>query len=205
MAIVKMKKLTLLAMNADKESIFDALVKTKAVELKRSADIDACTSPNVSAERETVLERIARVENSIGYVSEQTEKFNAANKRVKSVQPVKLPKNGFSRSLTEVGYDYFLSFGANAARIEQSLDNVSKLREQLSDIASALTQKETETARLNLVKNLPHPTAVQRKRNRKRQRTCRSVRSGGFGSRRYRGFRRAGSRRGAQKPNGVLE
>ena len=64
MAIVKMKKLTLLAMNADKESIFDALVKTKAVELKRSADIDACTSPNVSADRETVLERIARVENS---------------------------------------------------------------------------------------------------------------------------------------------
>ena len=39
MAIVKMKKLTLLAMNADKESIFDALVKTKAVELKRSAPI----------------------------------------------------------------------------------------------------------------------------------------------------------------------
>lgn len=162
MAIVKMKKLTLLAMNADKESIFDALVKTKAVELKRSADIDACTSPNVSADRETVLERIARVENSIGYVSEQTEKFNAANKRVKSVQPVKLPKNGFSRPLTEVGYDYFLSFGANAARIEQSLDNVSKLREQLSDIASALTQKETETARLNLVKNLPHPTTWYR-------------------------------------------
>ena len=52
MAIVTMKKLTLISVLSDKESIFDSLVKSACVELKRSADIDACTSSDVSAQRE---------------------------------------------------------------------------------------------------------------------------------------------------------
>ena len=39
MAIVTMKRMTLLAMQADKDKIYDALVRTNAVQLKRSTEI----------------------------------------------------------------------------------------------------------------------------------------------------------------------
>ncbi len=65
MAIVTMKKLTLISVLSDKESIFDSLVKSACVELKRSADIDACTSSDVSAQRERLAEKIARTEEAI--------------------------------------------------------------------------------------------------------------------------------------------
>lgn len=159
MAIATMKKLTLVSVLADKESIFDSLVKSACVELKRSADIDACTSADVSAERERLAEKIARTEEAIAYVKQQTELYNAKNKRNKSVAEVKLPKSSFSRPLTEINYDYFLHFGSNSARIDSDMDALSSLKQQIAEITAQMLQKETELKRLSLIVNLPHPTS----------------------------------------------
>lgn len=159
MAIATMKKLTLVSVLADKESIFDSLVKSACVELKRSADIDACTSADVSAERERLAEKIARTEEAIAYVKEQTALYNAKNKRNKSVAEVKLPKSSFSRPLTEINYDYFLHFGSNSARIDSDMDALSSLKQQIAEITAQMLQKETELKRLSLIVNLPHPTS----------------------------------------------
>lgn len=159
MAIATMKKLTLVSVLADKESIFDSLVKSACVELKRSADIDACTSADVSAERERLAEKIARTEEAIAYVKEQTALYNAKNKRNKSVAEVKLPKSSFSRPLTEINYDYFLHFGSNSARIDSDMDALSSLKQQIAEITAQKTQKEAELKRLSLIVNLPHPTS----------------------------------------------
>ncbi len=158
MAIVKMKKLTLLAMQADKESIFDALVKTNSVELKRSEDIASCVNYDVTAEREKIIERIARVENTIRYVTEQTEQFNLLNKRVKGAEKVTVPKGSFSRPLAEIGYDYFLGFGANADRIEKSLESIAEIKDMLAENAAVTNAKQAELSRLSLIKNVPHAT-----------------------------------------------
>lgn len=158
MAIVTMKKLTLLALNSDKESIFDALIQSNAVELKRSADIEACTSPDVSAERERLLEKIARVEDGIAYVTEQTERYNDKYKRNKAVAEIKLPKNSLSRPKTEVNYDCFLHFGSKTARIDDDLATLSLLKTQLNEAAAEIAQKQTDIKRLKLIANLPHPT-----------------------------------------------
>ena len=130
MAIVTMKKLTLISVLSDKESIFDSLVKSACVELKRSADIDACTSLDVSAQRERIAEKIARTEEAIAYVKQQTELYNAKNKRNKSVAEVKLPHSSFARPLTEINYDYFLHFGSNSARIDSDMDALTSLKQQ---------------------------------------------------------------------------
>ncbi len=159
MAIVTMKKLTLISVLSDKESIFDSLVKSACVELKRSADIDACTSLNVSAQRERIAEKIARTEEAIAYVKQQTELYNAKNKRNKSVAEVKLPHSSFARPLTEINYDYFLHFGSNSARIDSDMDALTSLKQQIAEITAQKTQKESELKRLSLIVNLPHPTS----------------------------------------------
>lgn len=159
MAIVTMKKLTLLAMQADKESIFDALVRTRSVELKRSENIESCVNYDVTAERERLIEKIARVENAITYVSEQTELYNLSNKRAKGVEKVELPKGSFARPLPEIGCDYFLSFGSNAERMDMSIDSIAALRDTLANNTAEIAARQAEIARLSFIRNVPHPTS----------------------------------------------
>ena len=110
MGIVTMKRLTLLAMRADKEKIFNALAKTRSVELKRSADVEACTRVDVLSAREAYADKINRVEESLNYVAEAVTGYNQLYKHNKDVEEVKLPNGSMARPLAEVDFDYFINF-----------------------------------------------------------------------------------------------
>lgn len=157
MAIVTMKKLSLLGMQTDKDRIFDALIRTKSVELKRSADIEACTRFDVLSAREKYAEKTVKVEESIGYVAEVTANFNSLHKRDKS-QQVNIPKESFARPLTEIDFDYFLGFGQRTGVIEEELSSLARIREAIAENEADLIQKRGELQRLKLIAKLPHPT-----------------------------------------------
>ena len=161
MAIVKMKRLTLLAMSAYKDNIYDALIKTGSVQLKRSADIDSCTSVDVSSEREVVLAKINRVEDAIRYVGEVTQNFNAMHKRDKSAQ-VTVEKGSFVRPKKEIDFDYFLNFGQNVDEIEKQLSELRRLQDRISELNALKTAKQSEYDKLSLFEGLPHPTTWYR-------------------------------------------
>ena len=157
MAIVTMKRLTLLALNAYKDNIYDALIKTGSVQLKRSADIDSCTSVDVSSEREQVLAKVARVEEAIRYVGETVQNFNSAHKRDKNVQ-ITVEKGSFARPKKEIDFDYFLNFGQNVAEIEQTLSQLRGLQDRLTELNTLQVAKRAEHEKLSLYELLPHPT-----------------------------------------------
>ena len=158
MAIVTMKRLTLLALTADKEKIYDELARSQSVHLKRSADIDSCVTVDQSVAVEKVLERTARVEEAIRYVTDVTESYNATHKRDK----VTLAKNSFARPKSEVDFDVFLSFGQNAEGIEKSLSELFSLRDTVSALHTDKASKLTERNTVSLFKALPHPTTWYR-------------------------------------------
>ncbi|MCH5153167.1 MAG: hypothetical protein J1F68_04340 [Clostridiales bacterium] len=157
MAIVKMKRLTLLASLAYKDNIYDALIRTGSVQLKRSADIDSCTSVDVSSEREQVRTNIARVEEAIRYVGEAVQSFNIAHKRDKNAQ-VAVEKGSFARPRKEIDFDYFLNFGQNVADIEQTLHQLRTLQDRASELNALRAAKLAEHDKLSLYENLPHAT-----------------------------------------------
>lgn len=161
MAIVKMKRLSLLALNADREKIYDALVKCGNVQLKRSADIDSFADTDSSVAREKVMEDVSRVEEAIGYVTEMTDRHNSAHKHDKTAR-VTVPKNSFARPKTEVDYDYLLNFETHVPELELSLSQVAALKDGLSAIAAQRAQKQAEWQSLQLFKDLPHPTSWYR-------------------------------------------
>ncbi len=155
MAIVKMKRLSLLAMKADKDKIYDALVKSNVVQLKRSEDAH---SAEVSAALETQLAKVARVEDAISYLTETTALYNAQNKREKDFEKAEIPKNSFARPKTEIDFDFFLSFGKNAQRIESDLDELQRLKNKVAQLQNECAQNRAEYSRLSLYADLPHPT-----------------------------------------------
>ena len=157
MAIVKMKRLTLLGVKADKDNMYDALIRTGSVQLKRSADIDSCTSRDISSEREVVLSHIAHVEEAIRNVYEMVESFNLAHKRDKAAK-ITVEKGTFARPKKEIDFDYFLNFGQNAEEIERTLQQLRSLQDRLSELNSLKAVKLTERDKLSLYEALPHPT-----------------------------------------------
>ena len=154
MAIVTMKRLTLLALTSDKEKIYDELCRSQSVHLKRSADIDSCTTVDRSLAVERVIERVNRVEEAISFVTQSVEGYNAAHKHDK----VTLAKNSFARPLTEIDFDYFLSFGSHSVEIDDSLNQLFDLRDTLSALHTERSSKLAEHNTLSVVKALPHPT-----------------------------------------------
>ena len=160
MSIVTMKRLTLLALSAYKEQIFDALARSQSVQLKRSADIDNCVSVSKSLQLEQTLEKVARVEEAIRYVTETAENGNAKT-RDKSKR-VAIPKNSFTRPKSEIDFDYFLSLGTHAVEFEQSIAQVFSLRDTLSTLNANKAAKLSEYNALSAVKALPHPTTWYR-------------------------------------------
>lgn len=154
MAIVTMKRLTLLAMDTDKETIFDALVRCGSVQLKRTAAIENCIVDDETAAREKTAERQRRVEEAIRFVTETVENVNASAKRGSKVE---VPKGSFARPRPEVVFDYFLSFGEHAGEVEAKLDEVAALHDKCDMLQAQAAQKRAEYAKLSVYEQLPHP------------------------------------------------
>ncbi len=131
MAIVTMKRLSLLALKADKENIYNALIRTASVELKRCEDLPNCVVCDNSADREVVAERVKRAEEAVSYVSEQVDRFNATHAKSQAVTP---DKNSFARPKTEVNFDDFIGFDKKAAAVEREISDLFALRDKLAEL-----------------------------------------------------------------------
>lgn len=155
MAIVKMKRLSLLALQSDKESIFDALIRTRSVELKRSADIKSCVNADNSLAREQIAVKIKSAEEATRYVAEQIDKYNSTHKG----QKAQVASNGFARPLTEIGFDDLLGFSHRAAQIETQLDDLQKSKDELAETESEIARTRAEMAQVSAYVKLTHPTS----------------------------------------------
>ena len=156
MAIVTMKRLTLLALSEYKEKIFDELARSQSVQLKRSADIDNCVSVSQSLALEKVLERVARAEDAIRYVTEVAESENA--KQRDKDKKVVIPKNSLARPKSEIDFDYFLSLGSHSEIIEAAIGESFRLRDELSQFEAERMALVARRDALTLLSKLPHPT-----------------------------------------------
>ncbi len=158
MAIATMKQLTLVALDADREKIFDALIRSNAVHLRKTAQIDACTSLDNSDMQEDVLHKVALVEEAIAYISSTATKHNSLVKKHDASQVVELPKNSMARPRTELTFDYFLGFGKKVDELEGVLQQLKALREQNMQLSVSLTQLQAEVDKHALYEMLPHKT-----------------------------------------------
>lgn len=150
-----------MALNADRDNIYDALIRSKSVQLKRTADIDSFENADESSAREKVLANVSRVEEAIAFVSETVEVNNAAHKRDKDKQ-VKLEKNSFAYPKTEINADYFLGFGSHVNDIEANIAEVYELKNKMAQLRALSTQKTNELDALRPYRSLTHAASWYR-------------------------------------------
>lgn len=153
--IVTMKRLSLLALKSDKEDIYNALIRTQAVELKRCEDIPSCAVIDNSVDREKIVEQVKRAEEAVAYVTEQTERYNTAHGKVDAVQ---IAKGSFARPKAEVDFDSFIGFRGKADHIRAQIKDLFEERDALSELNALFNQKLVERANTAVYQKLTHPT-----------------------------------------------
>ena len=153
--IVTMKRLSLLALKSDKEDIYNALIRTQAVELKRCEDIPSCAVIDNSVDREKIVEQVKRAEEAVAYVTEQTEKYNTMHGKADTVQ---IAKGSFARPKAEVDFDSFIGFRGKADHIRAQINDLFEERDALSELNALFNQKQAERAHTAVYKRLTHPT-----------------------------------------------
>lgn len=158
MAIVKMKRMTLLAMQCDKDKIFDALIKSNVVQLKRTEEIDRCQTVRSTDVVQSYGEKVRLAEDAMAYLSEFSDAFNAEFKRNSEVEKAQLPKSSMRCPKQEETFEQFLQFGKQQSVVEDQLQSLQNLRLQIAQLQADLTQNQTETNNFQLIADLPHPT-----------------------------------------------
>ncbi len=156
MAIVTMKRMTLLALKCDKDRIFDALIKSNVVQLKRTEEISGCTTETPTDTVQCYSEKARRAEDAIVYLTNFVETFNVTKE--KSDPKAAMPKQPFARPLMELDFDFFLNFGKQRAEIEKQLDALQQAKKNVFETENLIKQNAAETEKLAVYENLPHPT-----------------------------------------------
>lgn len=156
MAIVTMKRMTLLALKCDKDRIFDALIKSNVVQLKRTEEISGCTTETSADAVQCYAEKVHRAEDAISYLSTFVETFNVTKE--KSDTKAAMPKQSFARPLMELDFDFFLNFGKQRSEIEKQLDALQQAKKNIFETENLLKQNAVETEKFAVYENLPHPT-----------------------------------------------
>ena len=162
MAIVTMKKFTLVALHSDREAILNAFSKSKLVQLAESAELDKATGKENSESQEKIAERIALVEDAVAYVKEGVMRYNAAFKGTDGYKKVTVPKNSMAAPKTELSFEAFMQMEQGQAELMGYVDELNQLRNQKAELEAKLSKLNTEIDKFSLYRELPHPTTWYR-------------------------------------------
>lgn len=149
-----MKQLSLLALQADKDNIYDSLIRSKSVQIKRCVDIVGGSTVDTSLQVSQLQQRIDRAENAISVVLSKAEQYNSTHKG----DDVSLPKGSFARPLQEVKFDDYLAFGNNVDEVENGLDELDTALNNLSALQQDRASAQSNLANVTEYASLPHPT-----------------------------------------------
>ena len=122
MAVVAMKKFTLVALAKDKQALYDGMVKTGCVQLTESQPIEQCFTTTSEAEVSRLQENIATFEEGIDWI----DKCSQSIKMLLTKEQLKAGKGTFSHPLFEVTFDQFKG-------LEDTLDVTVQQLNQLLD------------------------------------------------------------------------
>lgn len=122
MAVVTMKKFTLVALAKDKQALYDGMVKTGCVQLTESQPIEQCFTTTSEAEVSRLQENIATFEEGIYWI----DKCSQSIKMLLTKEQLKAGKGTFSHPLFEVTFDQFKG-------LEDTLDVTVQQLNQLLD------------------------------------------------------------------------
>ena len=148
MAIVKMRKLNLVAMSYDEDAILNALQRTGAVEVTLHEETENTVVPDFDAGE--LKSRLSTVEAALFALSSQVEAYERDNKLKTGVL-----KDGF-----DVTYSEFIQAGNIREKVNKTVDTVNTLTDQKNLLKTELAKVLREKQSVEIFKDLQTPFSI---------------------------------------------
>lgn len=145
--IVEMKKLVLIGHRDDREKLFEALHKTKNVEICKTRDIEDTARLDNSASTEKLNVNISRIRFAFDFLKGQKRAAAAlAKKTAKTDEPYiynKLKTPSVS-SIATIGYDEFMEVGTREVEIMANVSDLEEFSLRQKEIAATKVKLQSE-------------------------------------------------------------
>ena len=129
MAIVRMKKMKLVALSNEKEMILDVLNKCGCCELKNSEEIENTHTRLNTKRLNATGEKLSKLTFAIEFLDgEQKERVKLANQKLVEYTP---PKKPFMSVRKEVDFDQFIGSNKDEYEIFATIDNLTKIEREM--------------------------------------------------------------------------
>ncbi|MEG2116196.1 MAG: hypothetical protein RRZ69_00775 [Clostridia bacterium] len=150
-----MKKMNLIGLSKEKETILDVLNRCGCVELKKSDEIEN-THTRLNVKRlATNDSKLAKLSNAIEFLNVQkNERVKLANQKVVEFVP---PKKPLFSCRTDVLYDDFISSSKREYEIFAIIEEIEKLGGKMADLKGESIALKNSTAALQAYENVNAP------------------------------------------------
>ncbi len=139
MAVVKMKKLTLIGYGAEKDEMLDLLHRTGEVEIIPSSDFSATKKEVLSVDKDLFKDRISRIDSALQFVAELKRRVKAMDKKSKNKTEFG-DKKGLFQSAPILSWDEYNAVKGDEERLMSVLAEIESYSKRLSEIKS-ITQR----------------------------------------------------------------
>lgn len=157
MAIVTMKKLTVVGMIKNRESLFDALIATQCIQLKQPREQEGCQVMLDSISYDKLLTQASRIEETINYITNTVSLYNIDYKKSSDYQPITIAKPSISRPLREVTYGQLSAMENIIKQLFAKIEKIENLRQEILSANANIANIKSQISRLNLYSKLPKP------------------------------------------------
>lgn len=158
--IVEMKKLMLIGHRRDREKLFEALRKTKSVEICRTRDIEDTSRLDNTASTEKLNLNAARIRFAFDFLKDQKRAAEAlAKKTAKAENPyiyTKL-KTPAINSIATLSFDEFDEVGSREVELMANVADLEEISSREKEIAATKAKLQNEIALHKQYLALNHP------------------------------------------------
>ena len=135
MAIVKMKKLTLIGYGAQKDEMLDLLHRTGEVEIVPTEVLDKTEKVSFTGDKDLLKERISRIDSALQFVAEQKRRVKSLDKKA-DTKTVFGDKKGLFSATPIMTWEEYYKVRSDEERLLATLSELESYSKRLGELKS---------------------------------------------------------------------